>query len=49
MQICQGYKLKEYWDYPRTTLNGKSFAVWPIPQRVIDTNKNVKFEQNKGW
>lgn len=41
-------KTYSYWDYPRTTLN-KSFAVWPIPQRIIDTNKDVKLEQNKGW
>ncbi|MEI3055383.1 MAG: RagB/SusD family nutrient uptake outer membrane protein [Phocaeicola plebeius] len=42
-------KKYSYWDYPRTTLNGKSFAVWPIPQKVIDTNKDVRLEQNKGW
>lgn len=42
-------KKYSYWDYPRNTLNGKSFAVWPIPQKVIDTNKDVKLEQNKGW
>ncbi len=37
-----------YWDYPRNTLN-KNFNVWPIPQTVIDTNKDVKLEQNPGW
>lgn len=37
-----------YWDYPRTTLN-KTFNLWPIPQTVIDTNKDVKLEQNPGW
>ncbi len=37
-----------YWDYPRNTLN-KAFNVWPIPQTVIDTNKDVKLEQNPGW
>ncbi len=37
-----------YWDYPRTTLN-KEFNLWPIPQTVIDTNKDVKLEQNPGW
>lgn len=37
-----------YWDYPRTTLN-KKFNLWPIPQTVIDTNKDVKLEQNPGW
>lgn len=37
-----------YWDYPRTTLT-KNFDTWPIPQSVIDTNKDVKLEQNPGW
>lgn len=37
-----------YWDYPRTTLN-KDFNLWPIPQIVIDTNKDAKLEQNPGW
>ncbi|MCD7713089.1 MAG: RagB/SusD family nutrient uptake outer membrane protein [Firmicutes bacterium] len=37
-----------YWDYPRTTLN-KTYNLWPIPQTVIDTNKDVKLEQNPGW
>lgn len=37
-----------YWDYPRTTLN-RVFNLWPIPQSVIDTNKDCKLEQNPGW
>ena len=37
-----------YWDYPRATLN-KNFNLWPIPQKVIDTNKDVPMEQNPGW
>ena len=41
-------KKYSYWDYPRTTLN-KTFNLWPIPQTVIDTNKDVKLEQNPGW
>ena len=41
-------KKYSYWDYPRTTLN-KAFSVWPIPQSVIDTNKDVDLEQNQGW
>lgn len=41
-------KKYSYWDYPRTTLN-KVFSVWPIPQSVIDTNKDVDLEQNQGW
>lgn len=41
-------KKYSYWDYPRNTLN-KTFNLWPIPQTVIDTNKDVKLEQNPGW
>lgn len=41
-------KKYSYWDYPRTTLT-KQFNVWPIPQSVIDTNKDVVMEQNNGW
>lgn len=37
-----------YWDYPRGG-SMKNFSVWPIPQSVIDTNKDVKIEQNDGW
>lgn len=37
-----------YWDYPRSG-SMKNFSVWPIPQNVIDTNKDVKIEQNDGW
>jgi len=37
-----------FWDAPRSgTL--KNFNVWPIPQTVIDTNLDVKIEQNEGW
>jgi hypothetical protein len=38
-----------YWDKARTSLAGKTFNLWPIPQAVIDTNKDVKLEQNPGW
>lgn len=41
-------KKYSYWDYPRTSLT-KQFNVWPIPQSVIDTNKDVVLEQNDGW
>lgn len=41
-------KKYSYWDYPRTTLT-KEFDLWPIPQSVIDTNKDVDMPQNKGW
>lgn len=37
-----------YWDDPRTTLT-KNYNLWPIPQVVIDTNKDVVMEQNPGW
>ena len=37
-----------YWDDPRKTLT-KNFNLWPIPQVVIDTNKDVVMEQNPGW
>lgn len=37
-----------YWDDPRATLT-KNFNLWPIPQIVIDTNKDVVMEQNPGW
>lgn len=41
-------KKYSYWDYPRTTLN-KTFNVWPIPQTVIDVNKDAELKQNEGW
>lgn len=37
-----------YWDDPRTTLT-TPFNLWPIPQVVIDTNKDVIMAQNPGW
>ncbi len=37
-----------YWDEPRSA-SMKNFNLWPIPQTVIDTNKDVKIEQNEGW
>jgi len=37
-----------YWDDPRSTLT-TNFNLWPIPQTIIDTNKDVKIEQNPGW
>lgn len=39
-----------YWDIARTSLNAKpNFNLWPIPQSVIDVNKDVVLEQNPGW
>jgi tetratricopeptide (TPR) repeat protein len=37
-----------YWDDPRATLT-KNFNLWPIPQTVIDTNKDIPMQQNPGW
>lgn len=43
-------RIKEYayWDDPRATLN-RNYNLWPIPQIMIDTNKDVVMEQNPGW
>ena len=41
-------KKYSYWDDPRTTLT-KNFNVGPIPQTVIDTNKDKPLAQNPGW
>jgi hypothetical protein len=37
-----------YWDDPRNTLT-TNFNLWPIPQTVIDTNKDKPMAQNPGW
>ncbi|MDR1096538.1 MAG: RagB/SusD family nutrient uptake outer membrane protein [Tannerella sp.] len=37
-----------YWEDPRATLT-RNFNLWPIPQIVIDTNKDAVMEQNPGW
>ena len=42
-------KKYSYWPCANTSLSSKSFNLWPIPQSVIDTNKDVVLEQNKGW
>ena len=41
-------KKYSYWDDPRNTLT-KNFNLWPIPQTVIDTNKDKPLAQNPGW
>lgn len=38
-----------YWDWARTSLSGRDLTLWPIPQDVIDTNKDLVIEQNPGW
>lgn len=37
-----------YWPEAQATLTF-NYNLWPIPQTVIDTNKDVKLEQNPGW
>ena len=37
-----------YWPEAQASLTF-SYNLWPIPQTVIDTNKDVKLEQNPGW
>lgn len=42
-------KKYSYWDCARTSLEGRTFNLWPIPQRAIDTNKDAVLEQNPDW
>ena len=37
-----------YWPEAQATL-AFNYNLWPIPQTVIDTNKDVKLDQNPGW
>jgi hypothetical protein len=37
-----------FWPEADATLTF-NYNLWPIPQTVIDTNKDVKLEQNPGW
>jgi len=37
-----------YWPETEATLTF-DYNLWPIPQTVIDTNKDVDLEQNPGW
>jgi hypothetical protein len=37
-----------YWPETKATLTF-NYNLWPIPQPVIDTNKDVILEQNPGW
>jgi hypothetical protein len=43
-------RIKKYAFWPETqatlTFN---YNLWPIPQTIIDTNKDVVWEQNEGW
>lgn len=37
-----------YWPEAAATLTF-DYNLWPIPQTIIDTNKDEKLEQNPGW
>lgn len=37
-----------YWPEAKATLTF-DYNLWPIPQTIIDTNKDVILEQNPGW
>lgn len=37
-----------YWPTAQATLTF-NYNLWPIPQTVIDANKDVKLDQNPGW
>jgi hypothetical protein len=43
-------RIKKYafWPEAKATLTF-NYNLWPIPQTVIDTNKDLKLEQNPGW
>ncbi|SEO39468.1 Starch-binding associating with outer membrane [Niastella yeongjuensis] len=43
-------RIKKYafWPEAGATLN-TPYNLWPIPQLVIDANKDVKLDQNPGW
>jgi len=43
-------RIKNYafWPEAKATLNFQ-YNLWPIPQLVIDANKDVKLNQNAGW
>ncbi|MPM42456.1 hypothetical protein SDC9_89121 [bioreactor metagenome] len=37
-----------YWPVAKATLTF-DYNLWPIPQKVIDSNTEVKLDQNSGW
>lgn len=41
-------KKNAYWPEAQATMTF-NYNLWPIPQTVIDTNKDEKLEQNPGW
>lgn len=38
----------QYWPYTKATLNF-NYNLWPIPQKVIDSNAGWPVQQNPGW
>jgi hypothetical protein len=43
-------RIKKYAYWPKAAaMLTFNYNLWPIPQTVIDTNKDVKLEQNPGW
>jgi starch-binding outer membrane protein, SusD/RagB family len=42
-------RIKKYAYWPEAAATIKNYNLWPIPQTVIDTNKDYKLEQNPGW
>jgi starch-binding outer membrane protein, SusD/RagB family len=45
-------RIREYNTWPNGTAQSTltfDFNLWPIPQSVIDRNKDVVLEQNPGW
>lgn len=41
-------KKNAYWPEAQATLTF-NYNLWPIPQTIIDTNKDQKLDQNPGW
>ena len=46
--VVDRIKKYAYWPEAAATLTF-SYNLWPIPQTVIDTNKDQKLDQNPGW
>jgi len=44
-------RIKKYTYWTSTTQSTLTFNynLWPIPQAVIDRNKDTKLDQNPGW
>jgi hypothetical protein len=42
------FKKNVYWPEALATQTF-SYNLWPLPQTIIDTNKDQKLDQNPGW